>query len=79
MKLSQLLKVMDKDDDIIIYDYNKSLYKSIANEPIFCGNIRKIYKDNPLNKCHIKYLIPCDNRILVEISIDERSENGNNN
>ena len=71
MKLSQLLKVMDKDDDITIYDYNKPT----NNEPIFCGNIRKIYKDNPLNKCHIKYLIPCDNRILVEISLDERNGN----
>ena len=34
------------------------------------------YKDSPLNRGHIKYLIPCDNRILVEILLDERSENG---
>ena len=76
MKLSQLLKVMDKDDDIIIYDYMRNIEKSIANEPIFSGNIRKIHRDSPLNKGHIKYLIPCDNRILVEISLAERSDGG---
>lgn len=71
MKLSQLLKVMDKDDDIIIYEYEKS----IINKPIFRGNVKNIHKESPLNKGHIKYLLPCNNRILVEISLAERSEN----
>lgn len=45
MKLSQLLKVMDKADDIIIY----ACKKSIADDPLFRGNVRNIHRDSPLN------------------------------
>ena len=73
MKLSQLLKVMDKDDVIIVNKADHNL--GLNDKRLYRGTVKGIYKDNPLNKGHIKYLLPFGNQILVEISLDERSEN----
>ena len=61
MRISQLLKVMDKDDEIIIDDGNKC----IDRMRVYKGTARGIGKDNPINKMHVVVIYPYDNKLLV--------------
>lgn len=61
MRLSQLLHVMDKDDDIIIDDGNKK----IDRQRVYSGTVRGIKRDNPINKMHVVVIYPYDNKLLV--------------
>ena len=74
MKLSQLIHAMDKYDTIIVNAYGKHL--PINKKRIYKGEVRGIYKDNPINKCHVKFIAAVNDEMLVEIAVDERSENG---
>ena len=55
MKVSQLLHVMDKDDDIIIED-ESTIYK---------GEVRGIKRDDPINRMHVDHVFACDNKMFV--------------
>lgn len=61
MRVSQLLHVMDKDDDIIIDDGNKKIDRC----RIYSGTVRGIKRDNPINKMHVVVIYPYDNKLLV--------------
>ena len=61
MKISQLTKVMDKDDEIIIDDGNKK----IDRNRVYRGTVRGIKRDNPINKMHVVVIYPYDNKLLV--------------
>lgn len=67
MRLSQLLKVTDRDTTVIIADYmNVGIDKKILYE----GKPKGIHRDSPLNKGHVQYLMPVnDDTVLVEISL----------
>lgn len=52
MKVSQLIHAMDRDD-------------SIVKMNLYSGTVRGIYKDNPINKMHIKSICADDDVILV--------------
>ncbi len=49
MKISQLTKLMPKDDEIIIDDENLP----IGRMNIYAGTVRGITRDDPINKMHI--------------------------
>ena len=61
MKISQLTRVMDKDDEIIIDDGNKK----IDRQRVYQGTVRGIGRDNPINKMHVVVIYPYDNKLLV--------------
>lgn len=61
MKVSQLLHVMDKDDDIIIDDGNKHIDRSL----VYQGTVKGIKRDDVVNKMHVVSIIPCDNKLFI--------------
>lgn len=61
MRVSQLLHVMDKDDEIIIDDGNKK----IDRNRVYSGTVRGIKRDDPVNKMHVVVIYPYDNKLLV--------------
>lgn len=73
MKLSQLLKVMDRDDGIIVNTADQNV--GINRKRLYTGTVRGIHKDSPLNKGHIKFLRAMDDSILVEIFLKEGTNN----
>lgn len=64
MKVSQLLKVMDKDDKIFI-DHEA---KPITKNRIYQGLVRGIKRDDPINKMHVSVIYPCDNNLLILVA-----------
>lgn len=61
MRVSQLLKVMDKDDEIVIDDFGKR----IDEMRIYNGTVRGITRDDPINKMHIYSVAAYDHTIIV--------------
>jgi hypothetical protein len=61
MRVSQLLKVMDKDDEIVIDDFGKPIDKMM----IYNGAVRGIKRDDPINKMHIYSVNAYDYTIIV--------------
>lgn len=61
MKVSQLIHTMDKDDVIVIDDYNAP----IDNMTIYEGTGRGIKRDNPINQMHVRSICAKDDTILV--------------
>lgn len=61
MKVSQLLHVMDKDDEIVIDNYNAP----INNTVIYKGTVRGIKRDNPVNQMHVSSIFANDDTIFV--------------
>ena len=49
MKVSQLLHVMDRDDEVVIHDFDAK----IDEAEIFSGTPRGIKRDDPINKMHV--------------------------
>lgn len=73
MKVSQLIHDMDKDDEIVIDDYDAPIDKMT----IYKGAVRGIKKDNPVNKMHIESVCAVNSTILVLAAKPrKRSENG---
>lgn len=68
MKLSQLLKVIDKNDKIIVNAYGQSP----LNNSIYEGQVRGIKKENPINKRHVKFVMAFDDKIVIEVSENEQ-------
>ena len=69
MKLSQLTRLMDKDDEIIINDDSKS----VLSQRLYAGLVRGINRDNPINKYPITNIFGCDNAIVVFV-VEPRKE-----
>ena len=61
MRVSQLLKAMDKDDMIVIDDYDKP----VDDMTIYDGTVRGIKRDNPVNKMHVASICANNDKILV--------------
>lgn len=61
MRVSQLLRVMDKDDEIVIDDVDLPIDKNT----IYQGPVRGIKKDNPINKIHIGAICAANDTIFV--------------
>lgn len=61
MKVSQLIHAMDKDDEIVIDDFDSH----IENQTLYSGAVRGIKKDDPINKMHILALSALDDVIYV--------------
>ena len=64
MKISQLLTIIDKSDEIIISDYNASISEMF----LFVGCAGDIENDNPLNEMNVVNITAhlCELLILVE-------------
>lgn len=71
MKVSQLLHAMDKDDLIVIDDYDKPIDKMT----LYKGNVRGIKRDNPINKMHIMSVCADDDTILV-LAVKQKLKGG---
>ena len=69
MKLSQLTRLIDEDDDIIINDESKS----VLTQRIYKGRVRGIKSDDPINKYPITNIFGCDNAIVVFV-VEPRKE-----
>ena len=61
MRVSQLIHAMDKDDMIVIDDYNAP----IDNMTIYKGTVRGIKRDDPVNQMHVSSVCAKDDTILV--------------
>ena len=61
MKVSQLIHAMDRDDLIVIDDFDAPIDKM----NLYIGKVMGIYKDNPINKMHIKSICADNDMILV--------------
>ncbi len=62
MKVSQLLKVMDKTDFVSVFDNDKP----ITNNRLYQGEVRGIKKDNPINSYHIIKVFAFDDVVIME-------------
>lgn len=71
MRVSQLIYNMDKDDEIVINDFDKP----IDQMTIYQGAVRGIKKDNPINKMHIEF-ISADNDIISVLATNPRPKGG---
>ncbi len=49
MRVSQMLHVIDKDDPVVVDDYNKQ----IGQMTVYEGPARGIKRDDPINRMHI--------------------------
>lgn len=67
MKVSQLIHVMDRDDDIVIDDYDAPMDRM----RIYSGAVRGIKKDNPINKM-VVMSVCADNDAILVLAIEPR-------
>ena len=68
MRLSQLLHVMDKDDVIVVDDYDRP----IDNMTLYEGNVRGIKRDDPINRMHVSSVCASHDKILVLVERSQR-------
>ncbi len=61
MRVSQLIHAMDKNDIIVIDDYDAPIDKMT----IYQGTVRGIKRDNPVNQMHVSSICAKDDTILV--------------
>lgn len=71
MRVSQLLHAMDKDDFIMIDDFDAH----IDNMTIYIGTVRGITRDHPINKMHIESIC-ANNDILHVCAKNPRTKGG---
>ena len=62
MKVSQLLKVMDRTDFVSIFDAEKG----IGNNRIYQGEVRGVKKDDAVNGYHITKVFAYDDVVIME-------------
>ena len=72
MKVSQLIHTMDKDDVIVIDDYEAPIDKMTIYE----GPVKGISRDNPINKMHIESVCAHGSRMLVLAVNPKERESG---
>lgn len=63
MRVSQLLKVMDKDENICIEDCDKT----VDDMELYCGAVRGIKKDSPINKMHVVAIVAVNDLLCVGV------------
>lgn len=71
MKVSQLIRVMDRGDDILIQDENLP----IDQMTIYEGTVRGIKKDNPVNVMHVTCVSAIGDLIAVLVSNNQKERN----
>lgn len=71
MRVSQLLHVMDKDDEIIIDDYDKPIDK----QTIYKGAVGGIKRDDPINKMHVSSICT-DGDVILVLAEEPRKKGG---
>lgn len=64
MRVSQLLKAIDKDELVVISDYDAPIDKMT----LYKGSVRGIKKDNPINRMHIASVCADDDTILMLVT-----------
>ena len=62
MKVSQLLKVMDKTDFVAVFDAEKP----IGENRIYQGEVRGIKKDDTVNGYHVTKVFANDDTVIME-------------
>lgn len=67
MKVSQLIHAMDRDDLIVIDDFDAPIDKMNLHS----GTVREIHKDNPVNKMHIMSIC-ADNDVIMVLTRKEK-------
>lgn len=71
MRVSQLLKVMDKDDAVVVDDYDAP----IDRMTIYQGSVRGVKRDDPINKMHIMSVCANDDTILL-LAVNPKEKGG---
>lgn len=71
MRVSQLIHAMDREDRIVIDDFDKK----IDQMRIFDGIVRWIKKDSPINKMHV-LSICADNDTILVLAREQRKKVG---
>ena len=61
MKVSQLLHAMDKDDKIVVDDFDAS----VENLTVYSGTVRGIKRDDPINRMHVEVISAVDDVIYI--------------
>ena len=61
MRVSQLLHVMDRDDEIIIDDANEKINRM----RVYKGTVRGIKRYDPINQMHVNSVFADDSVIVV--------------
>ncbi|MBR2388138.1 MAG: hypothetical protein IKB02_09840 [Clostridia bacterium] len=61
MRVSQLLHVMDKNDEVVINDFGKAVDKMTIYE----GLVKGINRDNPINKMCVACICASDDTIYI--------------
>ena len=67
MRVSQLIHTMDRDDEIVIDDFDAPIDKN----NLYKGTVRGIKKDNPINKMHVMSVC-ADNDVILVLAIEPR-------
>ena len=62
MKVSQLLKVMDKTDWVSVFDAEKPISENLIYE----GEVRCIKRDNAINGYHVTKVFAYDDIVIIE-------------
>ena len=61
MKISQLISVIDKDEEIVIEDANVP----VDRNRVYQGTVEGIKRDETLNSMHVVVIFPEDNKLMV--------------
>ena len=69
MRVSQLIHAMDRDDEIVIDDFDAPIDKM----NIYKGTVRGIKKDNPINRMHVMSVC-ADNDVILVLAIEQGKE-----
>ena len=70
MKVSQLIHAMDRDDIIVIEDFDKPIDKMT----LYIGNARGIRRDDPINKMHVSHL--CADGDVIRVLVEKQKKKG---
>lgn len=70
MKVSALLHVMDKDDFIVIDNFDKP----INNTLMYAGKVRGITRDSPINRMHVSSIWVSDDTIFILAEKPQRKD-----
>lgn len=60
MKVSALLHAMDKDDEIVIESFEKSV-----TDMLYAGSVRGISRDSPINHMHVSCLCAINDTLHI--------------
>ena len=61
MKISQLIQVMDKDDEIIIHDDDEPMDRNL----VYQGTVGGINRNDSIERMHVVVIFPDDDKLMV--------------